>query len=57
MTSATKNIQKIQKTVDLRKNIDEHELRFIINLSMHIIILREGAWLFYDKKHDRIWSM
>ena len=26
MTSATKNIQKIQKTVDLRKNIDEHEL-------------------------------
>jgi len=26
MTSATKNIQKIQKIVDLRKNIDEHEL-------------------------------
>mgnify|MGYP003523394238 FL=1 len=26
MTSATKNIQEIQKTVDLRKNIDEHEL-------------------------------
>ena len=26
MISATKNIQKIQKTVDLRKNIDEHEL-------------------------------
>ena len=21
---------------------------------MHIIILRERAWLFYDKKHDRV---
>ena len=39
------------------KILTSMNFRFIINLSMHIIILRERAWLFYDKKHDRIWSM